>query len=111
RWRESRPPAARLMDSGEPHWSPAHLCVPLRARGRVLGALTLVVDDGRRHYDLRDLTTAEDLAPRLAMTIDSAHLCEVTEQSLRARDEFLGLVAHELKTPMTPLLLQVRSLH
>jgi signal transduction histidine kinase len=33
------------------------------------------------------------------------------EEALRARDEFIATIGHELKNPVTPVLLQVRALH
>lgn len=49
--------------------------VPLRARGRVLGALTLVTEEpyGRR-YGQHDLHLASDLAGRAGLAVDNARL-------------------------------------
>ncbi|MEU7813327.1 SpoIIE family protein phosphatase [Pseudonocardia sp. NPDC049154] len=53
------------------------IVVPLRARGRVLGALTLVTQHpyGRR-YGQKDLHLATDLAGRVGLTVDNARLYE-----------------------------------
>jgi hypothetical protein len=53
------------------------MVVPMRARGRVLGALTLVTQHpyGRR-YGPRDLHLATDLAGRAALAVDNARLYE-----------------------------------
>lgn len=50
------------------------LLVPLSARGRVLGALTMVYAESARTYDEADLAIAEDLAHRAALAIDNADL-------------------------------------
>jgi PAS domain S-box-containing protein len=50
------------------------MVVPLVARGRALGALTLVSSDPERHYDEEDLNLAGDLARRAALAIDNAML-------------------------------------
>ncbi len=50
------------------------MIVPLRARGRTFGALTLVAAESGRHYDDADLALAEDLAPAAALAIDNALL-------------------------------------
>lgn len=47
---------------------------PMSARGRVLGALSLVWAESGRHYDDGDLAVAEDLAQRCAAAIDNALL-------------------------------------
>ncbi|NMH78236.1 SpoIIE family protein phosphatase [Pseudonocardia xinjiangensis] len=54
------------------------MVVPVRARGRVLGALTLVTQHpyGRR-YGARDLHLATDIAGRAGLTVDNARLYEV----------------------------------
>jgi serine phosphatase RsbU (regulator of sigma subunit)/anti-sigma regulatory factor (Ser/Thr protein kinase) len=50
------------------------LIVPLTARGRTLGALTLVHAESGRRYDQDDLRFAEDLARRAAVAVDNARL-------------------------------------
>lgn len=48
------------------------MTVPLLARGRTLGALTLVAAESGRHFGARDLELAMDLARRAAMAVDNA---------------------------------------
>ena len=50
------------------------MVVPLRARGRSLGAMTLVAAQSGRHFDRGDLALAEDLARRAGLAIDNAML-------------------------------------
>ena len=50
------------------------MVVPLRARGRSLGAMTLVAAESGRHFDRDDLALAEDLARRAGLAIDNAML-------------------------------------
>ncbi len=52
----------------------SYMCVPIAARGRILGAITFVRGDVARAYDSSDLALAEDLAHRAAMAIDTARL-------------------------------------
>ena len=54
------------------------MVVPIRARGRALGALTLLTQHpyGRR-YGPRDLHLAADLAGRAGLTVDNARLYEM----------------------------------
>ncbi|WP_214401990.1 SpoIIE family protein phosphatase [Pseudonocardia lacus] len=54
------------------------MVVPIRARGRVLGALTLATQQpyGRR-YSASDLHLAADIAGRAGLTVDNARLYEV----------------------------------
>jgi serine phosphatase RsbU (regulator of sigma subunit) len=50
------------------------IIVPLIARGRTLGAITLIQDVSGRRYDDQDLATAMSLADRAALAIDNARL-------------------------------------
>jgi PAS domain S-box-containing protein len=50
------------------------ISVPLLARGRTLGAMTLVSSSPERRYDEEDLALAENLAYRCALAVDNARL-------------------------------------
>ncbi len=50
------------------------MIVPLQARGRTLGALSLIAAESGRHFDDADLGLAEDLARRAALAIDNSML-------------------------------------
>ena len=50
------------------------MIVPLEARGRTLGALTLVAAESGRRFGDGDLSLAEDLARRAALAIDNSML-------------------------------------
>ncbi|HEY7068202.1 MAG TPA: cache domain-containing protein [Chloroflexota bacterium] len=76
------------------------MVVPLQARGRTLGALTIAISETDRVYSPDDLALAENLAGRCAMAVDNARLYEQAQQAVRARDEFLSIASHELRTPL-----------
>ncbi|WP_420125289.1 MHYT domain-containing protein [Longimicrobium sp.] len=59
----------------------SYVCVPLTARGRVLGALSLVHAESGRSHTPADLALAEELARRAAVAIDNARLYTETEES------------------------------
>ncbi len=77
------------------------MIVPLVARGRTLGAVTFAFTaaSGRR-YGPADLTLAEGLASRAALTLDNARLYKESQQATHARDEVLAVVSHDLRNPL-----------
>ncbi|BAC91677.1 PAS domain-containing protein [Gloeobacter violaceus] len=82
----------------------AALLVPLTARGRTFGAITLVMSDSGRRYGRTDLALAEDLACHAAIAIDNARLYHQAWEANRIKDEFLATVSHELRTPLNAIL-------
>jgi PAS domain S-box-containing protein len=74
----------------------SYVCVPLRARGRALGTLTLVHAESGRHHGQEDLDLAEELARRAALAIDNARLYEDRSKVARTLQE--SLLPPELPT-------------
>jgi PAS domain S-box-containing protein len=70
----------------------AEMVLPLVARGRTLGVITLVLADDHRHYGPDDLALAEELARRAALAIDNARLyAEAQAAEARYRGLFEGV--------------------
>ncbi len=83
---------------------------PLLAGSRSLGTLTLLLSDRSRFQPAQDLALVEELAHRSAIALENASLFNSAEDAVQARDEFLAVASHELKTPLTPLRLNIQSL-
>ena len=82
------------------------ICVPLKTRGRIIGALiTYRVTYGQTEPRLDDerLGLTQALADRAAIAIENARLYEAEKREQRIKDEFLTLVSHELNTPITSI--------
>ncbi len=62
----------------------SYMCVPLIARGRTLGALTLVSAGSGRRFDADDLARAEEFARRAALALDNARLYSERDHVARA---------------------------
>ena len=63
------------------------LCVPMRARDRTVGVITLISAESGRTYDARDVPLAEDLARRAALAVDNARLYRAAQAEIAARQE------------------------
>lgn len=88
----------------------SYISVPLRVRGRTRGALNFLITTDRPLFDEKDLETAEDLGHHVALVIEKAELYRDARNAIQLRDEFISIASHELKTPLTALILQVEVL-
>jgi signal transduction histidine kinase len=80
--------------------SRAVMIVPLMARGRMLGAVSLISTAPGRQYDATDLAIAEELARRCGQAVENARLHQETQAAVKARDRFVSIASHELRTPI-----------
>ncbi|HEY8470167.1 MAG TPA: ATP-binding protein [Longimicrobiales bacterium] len=80
------------------------MLLPLRSRGRILGAIILMATQGRPRYTESDLALAEDLARRAALAVDNARLYEAAVVASRTQADFLAIMSHELRAPLTAIL-------
>ncbi|HMN98065.1 MAG TPA: SpoIIE family protein phosphatase [Miltoncostaeaceae bacterium] len=67
----------------------AGMTVPLAARGRILGALTLVSAESGRRFTTDDLAFAEDLGARAGLAIDNAMLLDRSREIARTLQDSL----------------------
>lgn len=79
------------------------LTVPLKARGRTLGALTFATLGSGRQLDAADVRLAEQLAERASTAVENARLYDALRGADRRKDQFLAVLAHELRNPLSPL--------
>ena len=86
------------------------ILAPIRTHQRVLGLLVLgAVEPDQYQHD--HMALAEDIARRCALAVDNAQLYHAmtverdkAAEANRAKDEFLGILGHELRNPLVPIL-------
>ena len=83
------------------------LIVPLQARGRILGAMTLCMTDSGRRFSERDRALAEELGRRAGFAVDNARLYRAAmqarveaERANKAKSDLLAKVSHETRQPV-----------
>jgi PAS domain S-box-containing protein len=82
------------------------VAVPLRVADRILGVATFFTSDAsNRRYGPDDIVVAEELAQRASLAVENARLFNDAEQATRARDQMLGVVAHDLRNPLGTILM------
>jgi signal transduction histidine kinase len=81
------------------------MVLPLRPGDRPIGAITLVSSESGRRYGAEDLELATELAHRAALAVENARLFAQAQSALRARDEMLAVVAHDLRNPVSTIVL------
>lgn len=86
------------------------LAVPIIARENTLGAMTLTMGESGRHFGPDDLALVEEIAARAALAIENARMYRDTRQALRAREDILEIVSHELRNPLSAITLGLRTL-
>lgn len=82
-----------------------HSCAhfPLMVGARSLGVLSLGTTKASSDLGDSDISIAEDLAERIAVAVDKALLYREIREADRRKMEFLAMLGHELRNPLTPI--------
>lgn len=80
------------------------MVVPMVSRGETLGVVTSAAPGGQV-FTREDLTLATELARHGSLAIDNARLYLESQQALRAREEVLAIVSHDLRNPLNAITL------
>lgn len=80
------------------------LGVPLVSRGQNLGIVIAVAPDGKT-FTQSDVTLFGELARNASLAIDNARLYAESQQAVRAREEVLAIVSHDLRNPLNAVVL------
>jgi PAS domain S-box-containing protein len=79
------------------------IVVPLRVEGQVLGTLGVNRYQTSPPYTRSHLDLLQELADLAALAIANAQNFERVQESDRRKDEFLAMLAHELRNPLAPM--------
>jgi PAS domain S-box-containing protein len=79
------------------------MAVPLSARGRILGVLDFGIAASDRRFGPEDLDVARELARRCALALDNARLHRKIQAAVRARENTLAIVSHDLRNPLSAI--------
>jgi signal transduction histidine kinase len=90
--------AQALHDGASVMIGESALCVPLWARGRVIG---LIYVAGGVAFAPGDLAWLEAVANQTAVALENRRLQEALQVAHQAKGDFVSLVTHELRLPMT----------
>jgi PAS domain S-box-containing protein len=82
------------------------IAVPIVIGERAQGALLVASCKPSRAFDARDVALMEEIARRVALSLENARLYSLARKAVQARDEVLSIVAHDLRSPLGAILLQ-----
>src|SRR5436190_17793238 len=74
--------------------------VPIVAGVRTVGVVLFLATGSGRSYGEADLQVAVDLARRTGLAAENGRLYRAAQAATRARDNVLGIVAHDLRSPL-----------
>jgi predicted ATPase/signal transduction histidine kinase/tRNA A-37 threonylcarbamoyl transferase component Bud32 len=86
------------------------LCLPIVRQESLVGLLYLENSLAAGAFTSDRLTALTLLAAQAAISMENALLHGEAQRAVRVRDEFLVVASHELRTPMTPITLSLRTL-
>jgi signal transduction histidine kinase/putative methionine-R-sulfoxide reductase with GAF domain len=86
------------------------ILVPVSARDRVLGTLTLVLAGSGRRYAAADRAIAEDLGRRAGLAVENARLYRAAREATQLRERLLAMVSHDLRSPLSAIALSATVL-
>ncbi|HEU0132939.1 MAG TPA: GAF domain-containing protein [Mycobacteriales bacterium] len=86
------------------------MAAPVHENGRVVGSLVVASYLPGRHYSVLEQEALTSLAQHASLALTDARTVESMREAQRAKDMFLAMVSHELKTPLTVIMGTLRTL-
>jgi PAS domain S-box-containing protein len=79
------------------------MMVPMQIGQRRLGVMTFAHSTSRRRYTAEALRLGVEIARRTSFTIENSKLLNQLRDADQKKNEFLALLAHELRNPLAPM--------
>ena len=97
-------PSLVIMDSLVKHLEvKSMLLLPLVVQGQLVGLISLETMRERRTFSPAEVELCQTLANQAAIAVTNARLYADVKRANEAKSEFVSLVSHELKVPMTAI--------
>ncbi len=87
------------------------LTVAIRLGDESLGMLSCVFSTSHRRHRATELYIAEELARRMALALENGRLFEQSRKAVAQREQILAVVSHDLKNPLSAILIATSMLH
>lgn len=86
------------------------IVVPILGHPQLLGTIAFISSRPFRRYGPRDVQIAERVATLTALAMENARSYDLAQRAIRARDDVLGMVAHDLRGPLNTIVMQASIL-
>lgn len=99
---ETSAAVAGILKGGDEASGQGSLSVPIQREGRTIGVIALDRKDGRS-FDPEARSVVARIADHAATSIENARLYEAVKAANQAKSEFVSVMTHELRMPMTSI--------
>jgi RNA polymerase sigma factor (sigma-70 family) len=86
------------------------LLVPFSVRGQPVGTIWVVTHDDRRKFDAEDERLVKELGHFASEAYQLASSVETSKITDRRKDEFLAMIAHEMRSPLSTMPSAIRHI-
>ncbi|MDP9069447.1 MAG: GAF domain-containing protein [Actinomycetota bacterium] len=86
------------------------MAAPVREAGKVVGSLVVATHRSGRSYSIEEQEALLSLADHASLAVTDAKSVEAMREAQHAKDMFLAMVSHELKTPLTVIMGTLKTL-
>jgi PAS domain S-box-containing protein len=86
------------------------MVLPLFSRDEPLGIMVFGTSQSLRQYGPGDLLIGEDIARRIQLSLENARLNDQAQAAVRAREDVLAMVSHDLRNPLGTIMMTAELL-